>query len=105
MGLFLDVPPLDERVLDESGVNYLKAIHELNMALIVPTIARLHLKTTGKRLGKSHTKTDGSVWSQAVMLENAGFLDIETGKGSSICKLTPKAHKFLGLSENTFENI
>jgi hypothetical protein len=106
VGLFLDVPSLDERVLDERGIAYLKSIHELEQVLIVPTISRLHVKNTGERLGRRHAKMDGYVWNQAVMLENAGFLYIDhSGRGSAVCKLTKKGRDFLGLSEYSFENI
>jgi hypothetical protein len=106
MGLFLDVPSLDDRVLDERGIAYLKSIYDLEQVLIVPTISRLHVKNTGERLGRKHTKVDGYVWNQAIMLENAGYLYIDhSGRGSAVCKLTKKGRDFLGLSEYSFENI
>jgi hypothetical protein len=48
MGMFADVPPLDERVLTPAAIDFMMAIRDLEAMLITPTIVRINQEADGE---------------------------------------------------------
>jgi hypothetical protein len=48
MGMFVDVPPLDERVLTPAAIDFMTAIRDLEALLITPTVARINQAADGQ---------------------------------------------------------
>ena len=57
MGMFVDVPPLDERVLTPAAIDFMMAIRDLEARLITPTVARINRKLRAINLTIKRSKT------------------------------------------------
>ena len=96
MGMFLDVPPLDERVLTPAAIDFMTAIRDLEALLITPTVARINRKLTGNKLDQQKIK-NVPMWYTSIELENAGFIEmINDGRAADRVALTKKGWAAIG---------
>jgi hypothetical protein len=96
MGMFADVPPLDERVLTPAAIDFMTAIKDLEAMLITPTIVRINRKLTGKKLN-SVTIKNAPLWYTATELENAKYIELnQEGRTAAQVSLTAKGWAAIG---------
>lgn len=96
MGMFVDVPPLDERVLTPAAIDFMTAIRDLEALLITPTVARINKRLTGNKLDQQKIK-NVPMWYTSIELENAGFIEmINDGRAADRVALTKKGWAAIG---------
>ena len=96
MGMFVDVPPLDERVLTPAAIDFMTAIRDLEALLITPTVARINRKLTGNKLNNQKIK-NVPMWYTSIELENAGFIAmLNEGISADRVVLTKKGWSAIG---------
>ena len=96
MGMFVDVPPLDERVLTPAAIDFMMAIRDLEARLITPTVARINRKLTGNKLNNQKIK-NVPMWYTSIELENAGFIGmLNEGISADRVVLTKKGWSAIG---------
>jgi Mn-dependent DtxR family transcriptional regulator len=83
MGFFVEIEPIETRVMDEEGIKFLKGVVAIQRRLMKPTPARI------ARLYGSH---HNGVNNKARELENAGFVDMQYRCAAEVkdITLTPK---------------
>lgn len=96
MGMFVDVPPLDERVLTPAAIDFMVAIRDLEALLITPTVARINRKLTGDKVNQQKIK-NVPMWYTSLELENAGFIEmVNEGRAADRVVLTQKGWAAIG---------